>query len=221
VAFAAWALFSYALATFLGTLFRRMVPAMAMTLIVYIVLAIATATSIRPHYAAPVTEPGWNRPASAGWVLSSWIDAPDGQRVYAAVRIGAGLTRISTATDSVVGSNAFIAAWPSSALSIRATPAKWYSAARVLVPGEHVVAVGEGVPHHRRVGPQLVKERRPLTDRPPLVRRVAQDRAAAVRGGAHLCSLGQSSGPRPRAASSRWAKKTRPVYSIGSSQAAK
>jgi hypothetical protein len=42
---------------------------------------LATATSIRPHYEAPVTEAGWNGPAGAGWVISSWVDAPDGQRV--------------------------------------------------------------------------------------------------------------------------------------------
>ena len=58
VAFAAWTLFAYALAAFTGTLFRRTVPAMAVTLIVYIVLAIGTATVIRPHYAAPVSRAG-------------------------------------------------------------------------------------------------------------------------------------------------------------------
>ena len=41
VAFAAWTLFAYALAAFTGTLLRRTMPAMAVTLIVYIVLAIA------------------------------------------------------------------------------------------------------------------------------------------------------------------------------------
>lgn len=81
VAFAAWALFAYALAAFLGALLRRLVPTMAVTLIAYIVLAIVTATSIRPYYAAPVAEASWNRPAGAGWVISSWVDAPDGQRV--------------------------------------------------------------------------------------------------------------------------------------------
>jgi hypothetical protein len=81
VAFAAWTLFAYALAAFTGTLFRRTVPAMAVTLIVYIVLAIGTATAIRPHYEAPVTEPGWNQGAGAGWVISSWIKAPNGQRL--------------------------------------------------------------------------------------------------------------------------------------------
>jgi hypothetical protein len=81
VAFAAWTLFAYALAAFTGTLLRRTIPAMAVTLIVYIVLAIAAATAIRPHYAAPVTEPGWNQGGGAGWVISSWIEAPNGQHI--------------------------------------------------------------------------------------------------------------------------------------------
>jgi hypothetical protein len=81
VVFAAWTLFAYALAAFTGTLLRRTVPAMAVTLIVYIVLAIGTATTIRPHYAAPVAEQGWNHPGGAGWVISSWVKAPDGQHL--------------------------------------------------------------------------------------------------------------------------------------------
>ena len=81
VAFAAWTLFAYALAAFTGTLLRRTIPAMAVTLIVYIVLAIATATVIRPHYAAPVTESGWNQGGGAGWVISSWVKAPNGQHL--------------------------------------------------------------------------------------------------------------------------------------------
>jgi hypothetical protein len=81
VAFAAWTLFAFALAAFTGTLLRRTIPAMAVTLIVYIVLAIATATVIRPHYAAPVTESGWNQGGGAGWVISSWVKAPNGQHL--------------------------------------------------------------------------------------------------------------------------------------------
>jgi hypothetical protein len=79
VAFAAWTLLAYSLAAFLGALFRRTVPAMAVTLVVYIALALETATAIRPHYATPVTVRGWNNPGGAGWVLSSWVKAPDGQ----------------------------------------------------------------------------------------------------------------------------------------------
>jgi len=79
LAFAAWTLFAFAFAAFSGTLFRRTVPAMAVTIVVYIVLAIATALAIRPHYLTPVTEQGWNGGPSAGWVLSSWVKAPNGQ----------------------------------------------------------------------------------------------------------------------------------------------
>ena len=64
VAFAAWTLFAYAVAAFTGMLFRRTLPARAVTLVVYIALAMATATVIRPHYAAPATVRGWN--ASSG-----------------------------------------------------------------------------------------------------------------------------------------------------------
>jgi len=80
-AFAAWTLFAFALAAFTGTLFRRTLPAMAVTLIVYIVVAITTATTIRPHYAAPVAEQGWNRGGAGGWVISGWVQAPGGQRL--------------------------------------------------------------------------------------------------------------------------------------------
>lgn len=78
VAFAAWALLAYALSAFLGALFRRAVPAMAVTLVLYVVLAIATATAVRPHYAIPVTVPG--APAG-GWVISEYEQAPDGTRL--------------------------------------------------------------------------------------------------------------------------------------------
>jgi hypothetical protein len=77
VAFAAWTLLAYSLAAFLGTLFRRTVPAMAVTLVVYIALAMETATTIRQHYATPVTMRGWNN--NSVWVISSWVKAPNGQ----------------------------------------------------------------------------------------------------------------------------------------------
>lgn len=76
VAFAAWALLAYSLSAFLGALFRRTLPAMAVTLVVYIALAMATAIAIRPHYATPVTERGWNN--GSAWVISQWVKAPDG-----------------------------------------------------------------------------------------------------------------------------------------------
>ncbi len=77
VAFTAWTLLAYSLAAFLGTLFRRTLPAMAVTLVGYIVLAMATALAIRPHYATPVTVRGWNN--TSAWIMSQWVKAPDGQ----------------------------------------------------------------------------------------------------------------------------------------------
>ena len=79
VAFAAWTLFAFALAAFSGTLFRRTLPAMAVTIVVYIVAAIGTATAIRPHYEAPVTTQGWGGTTNGGWVISSWAKAPNGR----------------------------------------------------------------------------------------------------------------------------------------------
>jgi hypothetical protein len=84
VAFAAWTLLAFSLAAFLGAVFRRTVPAMAVSLVLYVVLAIATATAIRPHYAAPVTLPATSVGStgasdSSGWVLSDFVKAPDGQ----------------------------------------------------------------------------------------------------------------------------------------------
>ncbi len=84
VAFAAWTLLAYSLAAFLGAVFRRSVLAMVVTLVLYIVLAIATATAIRPHYATPVTVPSGavgnaGASSSSGWVISDLEKAPDGQ----------------------------------------------------------------------------------------------------------------------------------------------
>jgi hypothetical protein len=79
VAFAAWTLFAFTLSAFLGTVFRRVLPAVAVTLVVYILLAIGTATAIRPHYMTPVTVSGWNGSSGAAWVISSYAKSPTGQ----------------------------------------------------------------------------------------------------------------------------------------------
>jgi hypothetical protein len=83
VCFAAWTLLAYSLAAFLGTLFRRTLPAMAVTLVGYIAVAMATALAIRPHYEPPVTVQGWN---TAAWVISSWVKAPDGHALSASAQ---------------------------------------------------------------------------------------------------------------------------------------
>jgi hypothetical protein len=84
VVFAAWTLLAYALSAFLGALLRRTVPAMVVTLVIYIAAAMQTATAIRPHYAAPVTVPSSSAAAAAGgggWVISLFAKSPAGQEI--------------------------------------------------------------------------------------------------------------------------------------------
>jgi hypothetical protein len=82
VAFAAWTLLAYSLAAFFGAVLRRAVPAMAVTLVLYVVLAMATATAIRPRYATPVTVPSAGLTGNgSGWVISQYARAPTGQRL--------------------------------------------------------------------------------------------------------------------------------------------
>jgi hypothetical protein len=81
VVFAAWTLLAYALAAFLGALLRRTVPAMVITLVVYIAAAMATATAIRPHYAGPVTVPSSSAAANSGWVIRTFAKSPAGQEL--------------------------------------------------------------------------------------------------------------------------------------------
>jgi hypothetical protein len=69
VAFAGWTLLACSLAAFLGALLRRTLPAMALTLVLYVGLAMATAIAIRPHYAAPVSVPSAAVGNGDGWVI--------------------------------------------------------------------------------------------------------------------------------------------------------
>lgn len=81
VDFAAWALFSFTLAAFLGVLLRRAVAATAVSLAVTTVLDTVTMMALRQHYATPVTVSGAG-PAGVGtWVLGNWFTNPGGARV--------------------------------------------------------------------------------------------------------------------------------------------
>jgi len=77
VAFAAWTLAAFALATFFGALIRRTVPAMAATLATWTVLAIGTAVALRQHYQAPLKTTG--NPPDGAWVLGNYATGPHGQ----------------------------------------------------------------------------------------------------------------------------------------------
>jgi hypothetical protein len=79
--FAAWALFSFALAAFLGVLLRRAVAATALSLAVTTVLDVVTMMALRQHYATPVTVSGAGPTGNGDWVLGNWFTSPGGARV--------------------------------------------------------------------------------------------------------------------------------------------
>jgi hypothetical protein len=71
VAFAAWTLAAFAIGVLAGTLIRRVVPAIAATLVVYGGLAFAVGLYLRQHYLAPLVTAAQNVPGSAP-IVSQW-----------------------------------------------------------------------------------------------------------------------------------------------------
>jgi ABC-type transport system involved in multi-copper enzyme maturation permease subunit len=71
IGFAAWTLAAFAIGTLVGMLIRRVVPAIAATLVVYAGLAFAAGGFLRSHYLAPLVTSSQNLPGSA-WSLSQW-----------------------------------------------------------------------------------------------------------------------------------------------------
>ena len=74
VAFAAWTLTAFAIGGLVGTLTRRVVPAIAATLALYTGLALAAAMYLREHYLTPLVTNALTLPGSA-WIISQqWLD---------------------------------------------------------------------------------------------------------------------------------------------------
>jgi hypothetical protein len=80
VDFAAWALIAFAISACAGAAIRRTVPAMAVSLVVWIVLAVGTMLVLRPHYEAPLTATGI--PGPTAWVLSGVIGGLHAQEAF-------------------------------------------------------------------------------------------------------------------------------------------
>lgn len=87
----AYAIFAVALGLAVGSIFRRVLPAIATTLGIFFAVRIITAIYIRPHFMAPITKIlafGFSTsgaPAGA-WILSSGLVGPNGH--YFGDRIG-------------------------------------------------------------------------------------------------------------------------------------
>ncbi len=71
IAFAAWTLAAFAIGALAGTLIRRVVPAIAATLVVYTGLALTAGQYLRQHYMTPLVTGKPDLPGSA-WVISQW-----------------------------------------------------------------------------------------------------------------------------------------------------
>jgi hypothetical protein len=83
VDFAAWALFSFTLAAFLGVLLRRAVAATAVSLAVTTVLDVVTMMALRQHLVTPATVSGAGPTGTGNWVLGNWFTGPSGAQVSA------------------------------------------------------------------------------------------------------------------------------------------
>ena len=81
--FAAWTLFSFTLAAFLGVLLRRAVAATALSLAVTTVLDVVTMMALRQHFATPATVSGAGPTGVGDWVLGHWFTNPSGAQVSA------------------------------------------------------------------------------------------------------------------------------------------
>jgi hypothetical protein len=80
-AFAAWTLFSFAVAAFAGVLLHRTVTAMAASIVVLTTLDVVTMMALRQHYATPVVITG-TEPAGIGtWVVGNWFTTTSGAPV--------------------------------------------------------------------------------------------------------------------------------------------
>jgi len=69
--FAAWTLTAFAIGALAGMLIRRVVPAIAATLVAYAGLSFVAGGFLRQHYLAPVVTSNLNLPEST-WILSQW-----------------------------------------------------------------------------------------------------------------------------------------------------
>ena len=83
IAFAAWTLAGVSIGAFAGMLVRRIIPAMAITLGVYLALALA-AWDLRKYYPVAVVSSSRNMNigpsnVNSSWILGSWFTGPGGK----------------------------------------------------------------------------------------------------------------------------------------------
>jgi hypothetical protein len=88
----AYALFAVALGIAVGSVLRRVLPSLAVTLALFVAVRVSIGIWLRPHYLAPVTRilPLFSKkgPPAGAWILSSGLVTPSGTTVGPGVDFG-------------------------------------------------------------------------------------------------------------------------------------
>jgi hypothetical protein len=111
--FAAWTLFSFALAAFAGVLLRRTVTAMAVSLVALTTADVATMLSLRQHEVAAVVVTGAEPVGTGNWVVGNWFTTTSGLPVSPGT-VSAAFARLpfgETPTTSMLAGHHWLQWW--------------------------------------------------------------------------------------------------------------
>ena len=111
--FAAWTLFSFALAAFAGVLLRRTVTAMAVSLVALTTADVATMLSLRQHEVAAVVVTGAEPAGPGNWVVGNWFTTTSGLPVSPGT-VSAAFARLpfgETPTTSMLAGHHWLQWW--------------------------------------------------------------------------------------------------------------
>ena len=96
----AYALFAVALGIAVGSVIRRVLPSLSVTLATFVAIRVAIGVYLRPHYMAPVTKvlplAGQGSTPPGAWILSQGLVGPSGQ----ALGSGIGIPQIPAACQT-------------------------------------------------------------------------------------------------------------------------
>ncbi len=152
VAFASWTLAAFAIGALAGMLIRRVVPAIAATLIVYGGLAFTTAVYLRQHYLAPLLTSNPNLSGSA-WVVSEWYTKGGqyalpgrGPRLFSTLRNLC--PAMNTSPAQCLTAHGYVQ-WQSYQPGTRFWPFQWIEAGWLLVLSALLIAVAVWLVHRR------------------------------------------------------------------------
>jgi hypothetical protein len=152
VAFPAWTLAAFAIGALAGMLIRRVVPAIAATLVVYAGLTFATAVYLRQHYLAPLLTSKPNLPGSA-WVVNEWFTKGGhyalparGPRLVSTLRNLC--PAMNTSPAQCLTTHGYVQ-WQSYQPGTRFWPFQWIEAGWLLVLSSLLIAVAVWLVHRR------------------------------------------------------------------------